>query len=213
MKSRIVAAVFLLLATGAWSQGLKDLAEGLGRGDHSTLRMRFEVTLMKIDVADIEVLLTPSVSSGIGDIAVGEGSKGDRIDQIAERLLDADTLMVRMTYLRDGDYGRFEKGIKSSLEAALKSESIDQREHDAIWVALSGELAPLADRGVMKGEDLVYHVDSDEFLMAVLTTEGEELLQVSCRGSEWADWIKGAFFGEESRFRKKLIESLLDDRN
>jgi hypothetical protein len=211
MRVCLVAAMLCLTAAVAGAT-LEELTRGLGRVDHAAMRMRFEVTFMKIDVADIEVLLTPATAEGLSRIVATAGiSKDEKIGRIAERVLTTDTLSVRMTYLRNGDFDRFEKGVRSSLDAALESGSISEEERDAVWANLSGEFGPLENRGVLKGEHLLYRVDGDRLLMVASTSDEDRLLRIERTGQEFARWIKGGYFGEESRFRKKLIESLLDD--
>jgi hypothetical protein len=210
MRLRLAFAM-LCLATTAGGGTIEEFTLGLGGVDHAVLRMRFEVTFMKIDVADIEVLLTPATAEDVGRIVAADGiSKDEKIGRIAEQVLAADTLSVRMTYHRDGDFGRFEKGIRSSLDAALESGSLSTEERDAVWASLSGEFGALENRGVMKGEHLSYRVDDDRLIMVASVPDGSELLRIERTGQEFARWIKGGHFGEKSRFRKKLIESLLD---
>lgn len=211
MRVRPVAATLCLTTAVALGGTLDELTWGLGGVHHAAMRMRFEVTFMKIDVADIEALLTPATAVDIGRLVTTSGiSKDEKIGRIAERVLAADTLLVRMTYLRDGDFGRFEKGIQSSLEAARESGSLARAERETVWANLSGEFGVLEDRGVRKGEHLVYRVDADRLLIVATTAQGDELLRIERTGPEFARWIKGGYFGEESRFRKRLIESLFN---
>jgi hypothetical protein len=207
------SAGLFLLGSAVLAGTLDELSRGVGEGRDSIMRTKFEVTFMKIDVADIEVRLTSRTAAGLAKHLEGEKPSDDVIAAIAEEVLEADTLMIRMNYLRDGDFDKLRRGFQRNLEDALKSDSIDEPEFETMWTELQQELSPLEGRGVKKGEDLVFRVEGTAMWIVILAVEGETLLSIARNGSEWARGVKGSFLGRESRFHKGLVRSLFEDRD
>ncbi|MBD3160691.1 MAG: hypothetical protein GF346_00985, partial [Candidatus Eisenbacteria bacterium] len=154
----------LLIVSAAASTALAGLDDGVGLGPRSILRMRFEVTFFKIDVADIEARIPPALAARIAP-RVEAGESKETVRAISRELADADTLLIEMLYLRDADFDKFSKGILRQLEAARDSDRIDQAELDRMWADLEIQIEPLRDPGISEGTTLAYRVDGDRVRM------------------------------------------------
>lgn len=208
MRIRVLFLGFLLIAAVGYAGILDEAMSGVGEGPYAVLRTRFEVTFMKIDVADVEVRVSQATSRDLRALVEGKQHSDAVSDRIAERILNADTLLNRMHYLRDGGFGKFKKGIQRGLESALKSGLLEKSEFESIWVDFERELSQLADRGVKKGEDLIYWMEGARVRVVALTADGDLLLDFSREGPQWERGFKGSYFARKSRFRKPLIRSL-----
>jgi hypothetical protein len=185
--------------------------EGLGDGEFGRLAFRFEVTFMKIDVADIEALLTPQTAAALQQLR-GEGKATDeRIDQAAAIILAADSVMFGFTFLRDGGLDRFMDSTRKNLEAARKAKLIDQAEYDWVWNGFQQDMAPVLARGGMKGDQLIYRIDRDRLHLLHVGADGSKLVDVVHSEPGWARGSKGIFLARKSGLRNKLIRSLWND--
>jgi hypothetical protein len=186
------------------------LATGVGADDRSRLSMFFEVTFMKIDVAEIEAWLTPSTAEEAAAIIASTDDRDDARDGIADAVLRADTLLISMEYARDSDHGRLMKGVRNGFEAAMKSDLITEETMERMYEEMSPIFDVMLERGVLEGDRLVYRVDGDDLKVLYVDPEGTTLVEAAYSGPDWVTGMKGAFFGEKSRFRKKLARSLVD---
>ncbi len=203
---RLVCLGTLLWVLSAAADG--NLTRGVGSGPNSVMRMKFEVTIMKIDVAFVDVSISPMTSAAIGTLIQNGECAADHADTIGSLVLTADTMLIRMSYLRDSKFDSIIKGTRKGLEAAVRSNVITGDEFDRIWPLLQADLMTLAGRGTMKGDALMFRIDGPQVRTVYTDPSGGHLLDVTYSGSEWARGIKASFFSRESKFSDKLIKSL-----
>ena len=117
-------------------------SEGLGETSYGNPSFKFEVTFMKIDVADIEARLDPSTAADLEAIVKEGKSNSSRIEKAASVLLAAENSAYRFTFLRDGGTGRFLEGTRSNLDSASKDGIISKPEFLSIWNDYKGSWFP-----------------------------------------------------------------------
>jgi hypothetical protein len=205
---RTAAGLLGLLASPALAGPEAELAQGLGTGAFAALQMRFEVTFMKIDVADVDVRLSSAAAREIERIAPVRDFSDDVADAIAAVLLETDTLLVRMKFRRDADFEKFLNGARNNLDAARRGGVISEEEFGEVYSGLASTMSSLDERGVKKGDTVCYRLDGSTLRIVYLDAGGAALVDESHGGSQWARGIKGSYFSKESRFRDKLIRSL-----
>lgn len=213
MRRLAANAAWLLLACVPMTVGRSaemPLAMGVGDGVDARLAMHFEVTFMKIDVADIEAWLPPPTAARVAEVIATEENEGEARDLIAAEVLAADTLLISMEYARDSNHGRLMKGVRNGFQAARKSELVTEAWMEQMYGEMAPIFDPLVERGVLEGDRLVYRIDGDQLRVLYVDPAGTTLVESTFSGPEWTIGAKGAFFGEKSRFRKKLVQSVLD---
>jgi hypothetical protein len=172
--------------------------------------MLFEVTFMKIDVAEIEAFLPDATASEVSAALMGDAEKPE--DSIAHVIVNSNDLAVRMRFRRDAGLDRLLKGMRTNLESAVEDQFIDQAYLDSLWTKVTEDFAPLAERGVRKGDTLTQRVAAGGVHTLFADGEGRPLVEVRRPGPRASASVKGAYFGPSSRFRKKLIKSLNDHK-
>jgi len=169
--------------------------------------MLFEVTFMQIDVAEIDVFLADETAAAI-EPHLAAKDEDARESGIADAILAAPELAVRMRFRRDTDLDRLLKGMRRNLEGATKDGFIDAAYLESLWTKIAADFQTLATRGVQKGDALTQRVGPNGVETMYSDAGGTALVHVERPGPEAAASVKGAYFGQSSRFRSKLIRSL-----
>jgi hypothetical protein len=173
--------------------------------------MKFEVTFMKIDVADLEARLSPRISSLIEPI-VREGKRNDAVeDAIVTLLMDPEgPTLLTMTYCRDADYDRFGKGLRTSMRQAAESGAISEAEQGELTTVLLEDSAPLEATGVSQGGLLAHYIDGDIVRTVYMEPDGTMPVDTSRTNATLGRALRASWFGAKSRFREKLLKSLFE---
>lgn len=189
---------------------LAEVAPELGSTDACRLRMKFEVTFMQIDVANLEARIPADMAARV-DAVVARGKRDDDAEaEIAALLLDpAAPILLTMTYLRDADHGRFAKGLRTSMEQAAASGAIDEVTCETLTARFLEVSAPLSD-GVVRDAVLAHYIEGDRVRILFLTPDGSVRLDHREEDPALARAIRASWFGSASRFREKLIASLYE---
>ena len=183
-----------------------NLYGGVGEGPHAWLRFFFEVTFMEIDIAWIEAYLDPETASIARRVAGEDYSKG-RARALEMALLDGDPMLLRMELARGGSAGRFIGATRDNLQAAVECESMGQTTFDELWPYLEDMLSPVDQRGMEKGDAILYRIDGSRVRIVYLGPAGEIIVDGSYEGAEAARGFVGSFICRESAFSEKLIRS------
>ena len=193
--------------------GPPDPAAGLGETPGSRLAMKFEVTFMKFDVADVEAFLDPATAERLGEAIGGREWSGDlRRDLEAAMREDDGPFAVRMTLLRDAGLGRFLGGILGGLEEVREGGWITEAEEDSLRGAWEAAFAPLAERGVKKGDAYWSRVEGSSAHILHLDPGGEVQVEFTGEGEVWARAVRGLYFDPDSPFSEKLLRSRVEPR-
>lgn len=183
-------------------------SKGLGETSYSKPSYKFEVSFMKIDVADIEARLDQSTAADLESVVLEGKPARARIDRAAAALLAADISAYRFTFLRDGGTGRFLEGTRSNLDAARKDGIISEPEFLAIWNEYQGIMRTIEKRGSFKGDQLMYRIEKNSLRIIYIGKDGDVLVDSTQSGDSWARGFKGSFSSRNSAFREKLLRSL-----
>lgn len=187
---------------------IKLWSEGLGETSYSNPSFKFEVTFMKIDVADIEARLDQSTAADLEAIVMEGNPDRARIERAASVLLAAEISAYRFTFLRDGGTGRFLEGTRSNLDSARKDGIISEPEFLSIWNDYRRIMGPIEKRGSFKGDQLLYRIEKGALRIIYIGKDGDVLVDSIQSGDAWARGFKGSFSSRNSAFREKLLRSL-----
>jgi len=215
-KSLVTVALGLFLMLGgppSSASGVPSLeAPELAQGPYSAMHMLLQKTVLKINVATIDVRVDRPTQTRFAEVARGQSYSYALDAQLAAVAIGAANAVVQMQFVRDIPLSRWmgvaRDNIDLAREAGLITRDLEQRVSDGIprW------FAPLADRGYQKGDRLIYAVTPDALRTVVVSASGQLLLDLTEREAGSRRVIMSSYFAPRSDTRESLIRSLLEKR-
>ena len=117
----LLAGLALLAPCSVFAVTPDELTVGVGDGRGARLAMRFKVTMLKIDVADVDALLAPSDAARLSAVVGPSSSDAALRRRVASVLLQSTPCLIRMRFLRDASWSRFMDGTRGNLEGAVEA--------------------------------------------------------------------------------------------
>jgi hypothetical protein len=208
-----LAALLLAPAEAMTAGGLPSLdSPELGQGPFSSMHMLLQKTVLKINVANIDVRFDKPTQGKLAGLVGGRPYSYDLDAQLAQIAIAAPHAVVQMQFVRDVPLNRWIGVVRDNLElareAGLIGRDIEQKVSDGIpqW------FAPLADRGYKKGDRLLYAVTPDTLRTVVLSEGGQLLLDLTEREAGSRRVVLASYFAPRSDTRESLIRSLWERR-
>lgn len=203
----------LLLAHTLMAGGLPSLdSPELAQGPYSSMHMLLQKTVLKINVANIDVRFDRPTQAKLADLARDKSYSYTLDAQLAQVAIAAPHAVVQMQFVRDVPLNRWIGVVRDNLElareAGLIGRDIEQKVSDGIpqW------FAPLADRGYKKDDRLIYAVTPDTLRTVVLSQGGQVLLDLTEREAGSRRVVLASYFAPRSDTRESLIRSLWERR-
>lgn len=182
----------------------------LGSGPYEEMSALLEVTIFNIDVLTLTVLIPPSAAERIRSIVEGREYGEALADSVASVVLAADELWARQVFHRGVGLGRLMGGMRESSERAAEAGFISHEYAAEFSANLPVWFGFLAEDGVEEGDEIVFHVQGDDVRTLYRTVDGRVLLDQTGTDAEARRGSVPSFFAPGSRFRKRLVESLLE---
>lgn len=172
--------------------------------DHPAMATLLEKTIFKVDVAWLEIWLTPEVDRRIR--ALAGGADRDSIAVVATRATDA---LARLHFQRNVSLGQFLDGLQGSARRAHDAGIISGAAYDDIVTSSPTWYSFLEGRGIRKGDEMLYRIRGDTLRTVFRAADGEILLDQRDVGPERRLSVLGGYLAPGSDFRRGLVESTL----
>ncbi|MDH3423757.1 MAG: hypothetical protein OEN00_12250 [Gemmatimonadota bacterium] len=212
--------VLLLLAvlaapSGVGGQALGSLEDpfappGLGSGPYAEMSALLEVTIFNIDVLTLEVRVPPDVGRRLGTLVQGHEYSEELADSVAAVILASDDLWARQVFHRNVGIGRLVGGMRESSEKAAEAGYISQEYYEEFSANLPIWFAFLEEDGARDGDEIVFRIQGDQVRTLYRTVDQRVLLDQSGVDPEARRGSIPSFFAPGSRFRKRLVEALVE---
>ncbi len=182
---------------------------GLAEGPFSEMSALMEVTLFKIDVLTLTVRVNAATAERLRSLAAGRDYSDELANSVSTVMLEADDVWARQVFHRDVSLGRLVGGMRETAKKAAEAGFITRMyfeefsENVAVWFGF------LEETGVKKGDEIVFRVDGDRLRTVYRTEDGRILMDELAEGAEGRRASIPSFFAPGTRFRKRLVESLL----
>ena len=185
--------------------------EGFGTGPSEEMRALLEVTLFNIDVLTLTVRVAPETGARLHAL-VGDREEYDQAlaDSVAAIMLDVQDAWARQVFERDVGLGRLTDGMLETAEKAAEAGWVTEEYVEGFASRLPTLFGFLEERGAKEGDAIYFWVSGDEVRTVYETVDGEVLLDESGVSAEGRRASVPSFFAPGTRFRKRLVESLLN---
>jgi hypothetical protein len=206
-------AALALAATAALADGPPSLnAPDLGQGPYSLMHMRLQKTLLKINVADIDVRVDKPTQSKLAQAASGQPYSEALDYRLAPIVIAAPRAVVQTQFVRDVPLNRWMGVVRENLEQAREAGLITRDVERRVSEALPGWFGALKDRGYQKGDRVIYAVAPDALRTTVLSAGGQVLLDMTRKGDEPPRVVMASYFAPKSDTREPLLRSLVSSK-
>jgi hypothetical protein len=211
--SACLAAVLLAPAQAMTAGGLPSLdSPELGQGPFSSMHMLLQKTVLKINVATVDVRFDKPTQSKLASLAGTKPYSYELDDQLARAAIAAPHAVVQMQFVRDIPLNRWLGVVRDNLELAREAGLIGRDLEQKVSNGIPQWFAPLADRGYKKGDRLLYAVTPDTLRTVVLSESGQLLLDLNEHEAGARRVVLASYFAPKSDTREPLIRSLWERR-
>ena len=182
----------------------------LAQGPYSSMHMLLQKTVLKINVADIDVRFDRPTQAKFAGVAKGKTYSDAVGQQLAQAAVDAPRAVVQMHFKRDIPLNRWRGVVKDNLEEARKAGLITREVEDRVNKGLPDWFGALTKRGYEKGDKLIYSVSPEGVRSVVVSTAGQVLVDRTDAGYDARRVVLGSYFASGSEFREPLLKSLFE---
>jgi len=187
-------------------------AADLGQGPYSSMHMLLQKTVLKINVAHIDVRVDKATQAKLTGIAGGKPYSNTLDYQVAHTVMAAPRAVVQMKFVRDIPFTRWVDVVKENLEQAREAGLISREVEQRVGSNLPLWFAAIKDRGYQKGDRLIYAPAPDGLRTVVVALNGQVLIDRFDAGAEPGHVVLASYFTPKSDFREPLIRSLFESK-
>jgi len=187
-------------------------APDLAQGPYGQMHMRLQKTMLKINVADIDVRVDKLTQAKLAQTASGQPYSEALDYRLAPIAIAAPRAVVQMQFVRDVPLNRWMGVVRDNLEQARDAGLISRDVEHRVSEALPNWFAPLKDRGYQKGDRVVYSVTPDALRTVVVSAGGQVLLDMTEHEAGARGVVLASYFAPKSDTREALLRSLVSSK-
>jgi len=184
----------------------------LAQGPYSSMHMLLQKTVLKIDVATVDVRVDKPTQAHFAELARGQQYSYPLDAQLAAAAIAAPHAVVQMQFVRDVPLNRWIGVVRDNLELAREAGLIGRDIEQRVSNGIPQWFAPIQERGYQKGDRLIYAVSPDALRTVVLSVGGQVLLDLTEHEAGSRRVVLASYFAPKSDTRQPLIRSLLEKR-
>ncbi len=208
-----LAALLLAPAQAMTAGALPSLdAPELGQGPFSSMHMLLQKTVLKINVANIDVRFDRPTQSKLAGLVGGRPYSYELDDQLARVAIAAPHAVVQMQFVRDIPLNRWIGVVRDNMELAREAGLIGRDLEQKVSDGIPQWFAPLSDRGYKKGDRLLYEITPSSFRTVVASENGQVLIDMGEHEAGSRRVVLASYFAPKSDTREPLIRSLWERR-
>ena len=213
LAAALSVTAFLLAPTLIAGGALPSLdAPELAQGPYSSMHMLLQKTVLKIDVATVDVRVDKPTQAHFAELARGQQYSYPLDAQLASAAIAAPHAVVQMQFVRDVPLNRWIGVVRDNLELAREAGLITREIEQKVSNAIPQWFAPLAERGYQKNDRLIYSITPDTLRTVVVSAGGQLLLDLSDHEAGARRVVMASYFAPKSDTREPLIRSLVEKR-
>jgi hypothetical protein len=203
------ALLGVLLFPREEAHGTPPLEPPFPAAPYSCMKTLLEKTVFDVNVLTLEVKVDPQTAARLEHAVAGKPVDEALADEITRVVLTGGEAWVRMTFHRGASQGQFIDGILKNMKRSLAAGIITEEHYEDVAKKLPDWYEFLADRGVKKGDRVLYWIHGDRLETAYRGVDGKVYLDMDEQDPQAREGVLGSFFAPGSDFRKGLVRSLL----
>jgi len=168
-----------------------------------------ERTFLRIDVLTVDLCLDAAAGARIEALTAGaDRVAGAVADSVTRAVLESGQATARVVFRRDLTLSRFLESVAEDQGKAVSAGLLSDTASRAIRDALPGWFAPLRERGIFDGDQLVYAMGSDSIRSRYIGRDGSVLLDRMDTGRERRISVLATWLAPGASLRNGLLRSL-----
>jgi hypothetical protein len=185
--------------------------ENFGNDPYEEMSALLEVTIFNIDVLVLTVRVGPETGARLQAVTEGHDEYSDELgDSVAAIILEADEAWARQVFKRGVGLDRLMGGMRETSEKAAEAGFISREYADEFAANLPAWFRFLQEEdGAKEGDAIYFLVRGNEVRTVYRTVDGRVLMDEVGVTAEGRRGSIPSFFAPNTRFRKRLVESLL----
>lgn len=172
------------------------------------MHMLLEKTLLKVDVANIDVRFGKATEQKLKAAVGGKPASEALVGKVAKIAVGADKAVIQLKFLRDVPLYMWVDGVRESLDKAQQAGMITGALKNEVSHNLPIWFSPIKGRGFKKGDRIVYRIDSDKLRTVAIKVEGGIAVDRTVPGADKANLALASYFAPGTDYRKLLALSL-----
>jgi hypothetical protein len=181
----------------------------LAQGPYSHMHMLLQKTILRINVATVEVRVDQPTQTRLAALARGQAYSNGLEQQLANVAIGAERTVVQMRFKRDIPLKRYIGVVRDNLEAARKAGLIAADLEKKVSQGLPEWFGALADRGLLQDDRLIYAVGPDSLRTVVVSAAGQVFVDRLDREQGTRRVVLPSYFGPGTDTREGLLRSLV----
>jgi hypothetical protein len=182
----------------------------LAQGPYSSMHMMLQKTILKINVATVDVRFDKPAQARFTELARGQAYSEALAQQLAPVAIGAAHAVVQMQFKRDVSLDRWMGVVRDNLEQARRAGLITHDLEQRVSQGLPQWFAPLKDRGYLKGDRILYAVSPQALHTVVVSAGGQVLIDRSEADEGTRRVVLASYFAPGSELREPLLRSLFE---
>jgi hypothetical protein len=184
----------------------------LGHGPYSYMHMLLQKTILRINVATIDVRVDKEAQARLAAQGRDKSYSEALATQLTQTILDSKRAVVEMRFARDISLKRWMGVVHESMEQARAAKLIDTALERRVKEGLPRWFGALKDRGYEKGDRLIYAVSPEGTRSMVVSASGQVLVDRIDTEPSARRIVLAGYFAPESDFREPLLRYLLEKK-
>jgi hypothetical protein len=181
----------------------------LANGKYSTMHMLLEKTLLKVDVALIDMRVDKPTQEKFAKEAAGKGYDGALEGRLARIAMDADNAVIQLKFVRDVSLSQWIDGVRESLDKAKSAGLISGDLAKQVSDGLPQWFKAQESRGFKEGDRILYRVGPDSLRTVTVTGSGNVIVDRTDNGSEKSNMVLATYFAPGTDYRELMLRSLV----
>jgi hypothetical protein len=181
----------------------------LANGKYSTMHMLLEKTLLKVDVALIDMRVDKPTQEKFAKEAAGKSYNGALEGKLARIAMDADNAVIQLKFVRNVSLSQWIDGVRESLDKAKSAGLISGALAKQVSEGLPQWFKAQESRGFKEGDRILYRVGPDSLRTVTVTGGGNVIVDRTDKGAEKSNMVLATYFAPGTDYRELMLRSLV----